>query len=86
MESLSPKLMQFIEAVYFNKKCTRKDIPMASISYYFWARVLKENGIIKLDGVNDKNQHIYMLTDKGNKIAIHVVAIRKLLSEGIENE
>jgi predicted transcriptional regulator len=52
---------------------------MAAISYYFWARVLKENGIIKMDGIDDKNQHIYMLTDKGQQIAIHVVAIRKLI-------
>jgi predicted transcriptional regulator len=79
METLSPKLMDFIEAVYVKKKATRKDIPMASISYYFWAKVLKDNGIIKMDGLDGTNQHIYMLTPKGEQIAVHVVELKKLL-------
>jgi predicted transcriptional regulator len=73
--------MEFIEIAYQKKRVTRKDIPLASISYYFWVRVLKENNIIKMEGIDEKNQHIYALTEKGNKLAQHSIEIRKLLGD-----
>jgi hypothetical protein len=81
MEGFSEKFTTFIQALYEQKKVTRRDIPIGGVSYYFWVGKLKEKKIIELDGINDKNQHIHILTPKGKKIAELLIELNKLVNE-----
>ncbi|MCS7105936.1 MAG: hypothetical protein NZ942_01295 [Candidatus Aenigmarchaeota archaeon] len=45
---------------------------------------LKKNGLIKVNGVNQDRQQIWVLTEKGKKVCFHLNEIKKAL-EG-ENE
>jgi len=79
---LSAKVIKFEETVYEKKKVTRDDINMPLLSYYALSKYLKSNNLIEVNGVNDKNQHILMLTLKGKSFAELVVQIKSVLEEG----
>jgi hypothetical protein len=81
MEGFSEKFTTFMQTLYEQKKVTRRDVPIGAISYYFWVGKLKEKKIIELDGVNDRKQHIHMLTPKGKKIAELLIELNKLVNE-----
>jgi hypothetical protein len=81
MEGFSEKFTTFIQALYEQKKVTRRDVPIGAISYYFWVGKLKEKKIIQLDGVNDRQQHVHVLTPKGKKIAELLIELNKLVNE-----
>jgi hypothetical protein len=85
MEGFSEKFTTFIQALYEQKKVTRRDIPIGAISYYFWVGKLKEKKIIELDGINDKQQHIHVLTPKGKKVAELLIELDKLVNGEEDN-
>jgi predicted transcriptional regulator len=43
------------------------------------SRYLRDNGIITVDGVNDRNERVWILTPKGEKFAILAIKMRKLI-------
>jgi DNA-binding HxlR family transcriptional regulator len=75
----------FVEEMYPDRKVTKDDfrrtIPL--LSYYGISAYLRDNGLIELHTVNDKNQKVWCLTDKGKKFASLVMEMKKILNNGM---
>jgi DNA-binding HxlR family transcriptional regulator len=77
-------MLLFIEEMHPDRKVTKNDfrrtIPL--LSYYGISAYLRDNGIIELYTVNDKNQKVWALTEKGKKFANLVMEMKKVLNNG----
>ena len=81
---MSRKILVFIEAMYPDKKVTKEDFrrTLPLLSYYGISAYLRDNQIIKLHDVNDKNQKVWIFTEKGKKFASLVMEIKSVLNNG----
>ena len=78
---IKQQTIDFMETIYTQKKVTRDDINIPMLSFYALSKYLKRNNLIIVNGVNDKNQHIYVLTSKGQRFAELIVKLKRLLEE-----
>jgi DNA-binding HxlR family transcriptional regulator len=82
---LSRKILLFIETLYPDKKVTKDDFrrTLPLLSYYGISAYLRDNGIITLHTVNERNQKVWALTDKGKKFAGLVMEMKRVLNNGV---
>jgi hypothetical protein len=67
---LSRKIYHFVKTIYENKKVTGRDFKgMNRSQFWLMSRYLRDNGIITVNGVNDRNERMWILTVKGKKFA-----------------
>jgi predicted transcriptional regulator len=60
---------------------TRSSQKIDSIRYYMIIWQLRDNGLIEVDGVDNRNQKIWVLTAKGKKITDKLKEIREIMGE-----
>ena len=65
------------------KPITKREqkIYISSLGYYNAIRFFKKKGLIKCDGVDERGQKIWKLTEKGKKFVNLLCEIKKLLGE-----
>jgi len=82
---LSRKILLFIETLYPDKKVTKDDFrrTLPLLSYYGISAYLRDNGIITLHTVNERNQKVWVLTEKGKRFAGLVMDMKKVLNNGV---
>jgi len=84
---LSRKIIDFVKVLNNKNNGATKDdfkgYPL--LSYYAISKYLRENNLIKCVGVNDRNQKIWALTDKGKRFTELVLEIEKVLNNGQGN-
>lgn len=80
MKTISPILGDLLEKIYRNKKVIARELDVTS--RYFWIKVARDNGFVELNGIGDRNEHIYILTNTGIEIAELWIHLKKLLEEG----
>jgi len=65
---LSRKIYDFVNTIYINKKVTGRDFKgMNRSQFWLMSRYLRDNGIITVNGINDRNERLWILTSKGKK-------------------
>lgn len=74
---LKKNTIDFIGFIYENKRITKSDNPF--FGYYLHISYAKHLGLIKENGVNDKNQKEWILTDKGNEVAKRLKEIEEMV-------
>jgi predicted transcriptional regulator len=90
---LSEKVMHFLLMIKENgNKMTKGDQNLYySVRYYMMMGYLSSNGLVFCNGVNDKNQKTWALTDKGMKTVdvvaqlqdvLHGTDVKELVSDG----
>lgn len=81
---ISKKIILFIETIHPDKKVTKDDFrrTLPLLSYYGISAYLRDNNIIKLFDVNDRNQKVWCLTEKGKKFASLVMEMKNVLNNG----
>ena len=77
MKTISPILGDLLERIYKNKKVIARELDITS--RYFWIKVARDNGFVTLNGIGDKNEHIYILTKTGIEMAELWIHMKKLL-------
>ncbi|MEM2919003.1 MAG: hypothetical protein QXY62_05860 [Candidatus Altiarchaeota archaeon] len=82
---LTKKILEFLEVIHKKQKVTGKDYKGMPIER-FWAmtRYLRNNGLIKIGDINDRNEKVWVLTEKGKRFAELSLEIKKLLDENGE--
>jgi hypothetical protein len=65
--------------LYRNKRITNSKSNLFRMTFYTVVSYLKKTGIIEIEGVDEHNEKIWRLTDKGEKLAGHLNEIEKLL-------
>lgn len=73
------ELMNFLCEV--SKSFTVKEARSYKWSGYQFISQMKEAGLIECDGVQGKNEKIWVFTEKGERIADYFRGIRKVLKE-----
>jgi predicted transcriptional regulator len=77
---ISKKIMEFILDIYNQGgKITRKTQVLFAYQYYAMTWHLRDNGIIKENGITKDGQKIWELTDKGVKVAEIFKELKKVL-------
>lgn len=81
MVHLTEKVMNFLLIMKENGgKITRKEQNMYdAVRYYIMMSYLKKNDLVICDGVDDSNQKIWRLTEKGNKVTDIIDQLRRIL-------
>jgi DNA-binding HxlR family transcriptional regulator len=81
---MSRKMLLFIETMHPDKKVTKDDFrrTLPLLSYYGISAYLRDNEIIKLHDVNERNQKVWVLTEKGKKFASLVMEMKNVLNNG----
>jgi hypothetical protein len=80
MKTISPILGDLLERIYKNKKVIARELDVTS--RYFWIKVARDNGFVTLNGIGDRNEHIYILTKTGIEMAELWIHMKKLMEEG----
>lgn len=76
------KVINFLILIYKKGFITRDEQKLYSnLQFYFMTNYLKKNGLIKVNGVNQNRQQIWILTDKGKKICEHLSEIKKIMED-----
>jgi|GEM_PF-3320836 hypothetical protein len=79
---ITKKIINFLETIREKKKVTGKDYSkMHREQYWLITRYLRDNGIIIVDGINDRNERMWVLTPKGEKLAELSIQIKKIMEE-----
>lgn len=78
---LTRKVMAFIMMMKENNnKITKSTQDMyGSVSYYIMIQYLKKEGIVSCEKIDDNNQKIWSLTEKGMKIADKLYELRGVI-------
>jgi len=73
--------INFLIELLKKEKLTRRDQTSYRNSqrFYIGTWFLKDAGLIKLKGIDDRRQNIYVLTQKGKEIAELLLKLEKLL-------
>jgi hypothetical protein len=80
MKTISPILGELLEKIYHNKKITTREMDFSSRN--IWIKVARDYGFVALDGLGERNEHIYALTSTGVKMAELWIQIKILLNDG----
>ena len=80
MKTITPIMGELLEKIYRNKKVTAREL--GASSRYFWIKVARDNGFVILNGIGNRNEHIYILTKTGFEMAELWIHLKKLLEEG----
>jgi hypothetical protein len=80
MKTISPILGELLEKIYHNKKITTREMDFSSRN--IWIKVARDYGFVLIDGLGDRNEHIYALTSTGVKMAELWIQIKELLNNG----
>lgn len=64
--------------LYRNKRITNSKSTLFRMTFYTVISYLKKTGIIEIEGVDEHNEKIWRLTDRGEKLASHLNAIEEL--------
>jgi len=77
---LKRTIIEFINFMYENKGITKSENPF--FGYYISIWYLRDLGLIRENGVNEKNQKIWVLTQKGNDVAKKLKEIEEMVFHG----
>jgi len=84
---VTKRIIKFVEIFHRKGEVCRQDfkgIPL--LSYYALMKYFRENGLIKCNGVNDRNQKLWIPTEKGKKYIELVMNLKEVLENGKNNE
>jgi hypothetical protein len=73
--------IEFIIWMYDSRKVTKSDCPFFGFYIHIWG--LRDMGIVKEDGLNDKNQKIWKLTSIGIEIAKRFKEIEEMVTSNV---
>jgi hypothetical protein len=79
---LSSPSVNFILEMYRKGKMTNSESGLFRMSFYTIVWYLKSTGIVECDGVTSNNEKVWVLTNKGKKLANHIIDIDRLFEEG----
>ena len=74
--------IEFIIWMYDTKKVTKSECPFFGFYLHVWH--LRDMGLVKENGLNDKNQKIWELTPLGREIAKKFKEIEEMMINGKE--
>jgi len=78
MRTISPILGELLEKIYLNKKITTREMDFSS--RYLWIKVARDYGFVVVDGLGDRNEHIYTLTATGIKLTELWIQMKEILN------
>jgi predicted transcriptional regulator len=76
---LTKKVMDYLLLFLDKKQITKSNQPLDQVRYYFMISYLKNNGLIVQNGFHE-NQKIWVLSEKGYKIAQLIKKIYEVMS------
>lgn len=76
---LSNKTINYIVEIYKKGTLTKKTQPLHALQYYVMCWHLRDNGVIKEDGLTKNGEKIWILTEKGNELAKLLKEIKRVL-------
>lgn len=77
MKTLSPILGDLLEKIYTNKKLTTREMDFSSRN--LWIKVARDHDLVKIEGLGERNQFVYALTEKGKKVVELWIQMKPLL-------
>jgi hypothetical protein len=77
MKTLSPILGDLLERIYTNKKLTTREMDFSSRN--LWIKVARDHDFVKVNGLGERNQFVYILTEKGIKVVELWIQMKPLL-------
>ncbi|MFQ6119456.1 MAG: hypothetical protein ACE5KE_06175 [Methanosarcinales archaeon] len=78
---LSTPVINFILELNKKGKITNSGSGLLRMTYYTIVWYLKGKDIIVCDGTNEKNEKVWVLSDRGQRLAHHLKEINKLFKE-----
>ena len=78
MKTLSPILGDLLERIYSNKKLTTREMDFSSRN--LWIKVARDHDFVKVEGLGERNQFVYVLTEKGVKMVELWIQMKPLLN------
>jgi hypothetical protein len=79
---LKEKEIKLLIDMVKNEFATVKSTHYIGAEFYGSIWKLRDMGLAKVDGVNERSQKIWKLTDFGKRIAVHFMEIEKILEGG----
>jgi hypothetical protein len=80
---LSPPTIDILLGLYRKGTITNSKSGLYRMTFYPIIWYLKDRGIVKCNGVEGKNEKIWILTDKGKQVAFHLCEILKIFNGDI---
>lgn len=77
MKTLSPILGDLLEKIHINKKLTTRQMDFSSRN--LWIKVARDHDLVKVNGLGERNQFVYVLTEKGLKVVELWIQMKPLL-------
>lgn len=79
-------LADLVVKLHEKGQITRKSqkIYISILGFYKALKFLRDHGLIRCDGVTEKNMKIWVLTEKGKKLANHILEIRKIFGVKVD--
>lgn len=78
MKTLSPILGGLLEKIYINKKMTTREMDFSSRN--LWIKVARDHDFVKVNGLGERNEFVYALTEKGIKVVELWIQMKPLLN------
>lgn len=68
MLKINESIMSILNYLKSNGKITRSERPYSGLSFYLTIWYLRDKGIIYCDGVNERREKVWVLTDRGKRV------------------